>query len=660
MAWLAFVVPMVAALAIIGILGLPAALALRLRGFTVALVAVPASFSVLAVSSIVTSQFGIRWSLLPALFVALLLALVLWLLRRWIGAPAAPNVGPTRRGDLWLGLGAAAIGGVVIAISLAAGLRAPDAISQSFDANFHLNTVRYILDTGSASPFSMELTTPGTPGFYPALWHGFVALIVQLSGATVPVATNAALFATAAVIWPVGAVALGRAVAGPSTRVTLISGALAAAFPNFPLFLAGYGVIYPNLFALALLPYLLMAGMQLLNLGPSRRSIPLSAGSRWLLFLGALGAASLAHPNVIHAVLAWAAVPVAYVAWRGLRNLPVPGPSGLLEQPAIAPTIRRIGAILGVVLLLACIVAAWYLGQTYDNAWEGFYGPRSAALQLIGGTPHLAGHAWTVSLVVLLGAVLAWRHRTLRWLLGSAAALAFLYWVSDGFPSSEWRTAIVGPWYNDPRRLASLVPFGALPLAALGASAAWAMLRPGLRRFAAFRAQNPRRTRKVLAAFALLFLLAAGQAGSFSAMEFVRAGYNIKQGQLLDADERILLERMDEDIPEGETVANNPLNGSSLGYALSDRQVLFPHVNGNYDPRAYELINSLGKNPKAACAASNELGVHYVLDFGNDYIFEDAGKVWPQFDKLKQLDKSPILTEVDREGDAVLYRITGC
>lgn len=660
MAWIAFAAPALAAVLIIALLGLPAALALRLRGFAVALVAVPAAFAVLAVSAILSSLVGVAWSLLPALAVALGLAVLLRVLRRWIGAPAAPAAGRRVRHDLWLGLGAAAIGGAVIAVSLAAGLGSPGAISQTFDANFHLNTVRYMLDTGSASPFDMELTTPGNPAFYPALWHAFVALIAQLSGATVPVATNAALFVTSAVVWPIGAVALGRAVAGPSTRVTVISGILASAFPNFPLFLAGYGVIYPNLLALALLPYLLVAGLQILNLGPSRRAIPLSRGTRWLLLLGALGAAVLAHPNVIHTALAWGAIPVLAVAWRGLRGRPVPGPSGLRAQPTAPPVVRSLGAIVGVLALFGFFAAAWHFGKTYDNFWEGFYGPRSAALQLIGGTPHLAGHAWTITLVVLLGAVLAWRSRSVRWLLGSAAALAFLYWIADGFPTNDWRTAIVGPWYNDPRRLASLVPFGALPLAVIGASAAWTMLRPGLRRFAALNARRPGMIRRVLAALAALFLLAAGQAGTFSAMESLRDGYRTDDALLLDDDERTLLERLAEEVPADDRILNNPLNGSSLGYAIADRTVLFPHTNGTYDARAYALTKALDTDPATACSLATEIDVKYVLDFGTDYVFEKAAKHWPQYGAMKHLDRSPILTEVDREGDAVLYRVSGC
>ena len=657
--WIAFAAPVLAAVALIALLGLPIALALRLRGFAVAIVTVPAAFAVLAVASLLAPMFGLAWSLIPAVIITVGLGLVLLPLRRWIAPPRSASVARPWRA-LWVPLAAAAIGGIVISISLLTGLGRADAISQTFDAGFHLNAVRYVIDGGTASPFAMELTSPGAPVFYPTLWHAFVALIVQLTGTSIPMATNAALLVVSAVVWPVGALALGRAVAGPSLRVTLITGALVAAFPNFPLFLASYGVIYPNILALALMPFVLVAGLQILNLGPARRAIPLSVTARWLLFIGALGAAVLAHPNVIHALLVWGTIPAIIVAVRALRGGPVPGTDGLLRMPRTAPALRRVGAIAGMVVLVIVIAAAWIGGRTTDNVWQGFYGPRSAALQLIGGTPHLEGHAWTVSILVLLGAVIAWRHRALRWVLGSAATLAVFYYIADGFPTSDWRSLFLSPWYNDSRRLASLVPFGALPLAVLGASAAWAMLRPGLRRIASAFSDRPARAARVLTAGALLFLLAAGQAGTLSAQQALANSYDVEQPMLLDEDERTLLERIDAEVPAGETIANNPLNGSALSYALADRPVLFPHAGGFYDPRGYELIDSLVRDPELACRMSQELDVHYVLDFGQYYVLEPTTRRAIPFKHMKHLDDSPILTEVDREGDAVLYQISGC
>ncbi|MBL3687807.1 hypothetical protein D3248_12700 [Leucobacter zeae] len=665
--WAAFALPVLAAVATITILGLPIALALGLRGFAAPLVTVPAAFAVLAVSSIAADLTGVPWSLLPPLALSAVLAVALFALRRWIGAGrgAAPRAGravdETRRG-LLVTLGAAAIGGAAIAALLAAGIRSPGAVSQTFDAGFHLNAVRYILDSGTASPLAMELTSPGSASFYPTLWHGFTALVVQLCAplggfVTIPVATNAVLFTTTAVVWPIGVVALGRAIAGPSTRVAVVSGALATAFPNFPLYLSGYGVLYPNVLALALMPYVLVAGLRILDLGAARRAIPLRGAATWLLFLGALGAAVLAHPNVIHALVVWGAFPVLAAAIRAVLGRRVTGRSGAREPARLPRWARALLAVLGVVAYAGAAAAAWITGRTSDNAWMGRYYPRDAVGQILDSTPGLVGGAWAVSALIVLGAVIAWRTPRLRWAIGSAAGLALLYFVADGFPTSDWRTLITGPWYNDPRRLAALIPFGAIPLAVLSGSAAWAMLGPGLRRFASMRATRPVLRTRVLAACTVVLLIAVGQAGAQPAREKLRESYDVGLAVVLSDDELALLDRLDESVPEGDRIANNPLNGSGLGYALADREVLFPHAGGSYDPRSYELVSSLVPEPERACTLADELDVDFVLDFGQDFIFKDDPRREKPFEEMHDLDRSPILTEVDREGDARLFRI---
>ncbi|WP_017793216.1 DUF6541 family protein [Leucobacter salsicius] len=677
MAWVSLGIAATAAIGIIALLGAPIAWALRARGFALAVISVAAAFAVVAVSSLIAPVIGVRWSVLVPVAITVVLTLVLVGLRRFILPRIPSRAAHDGTRDLWVGVGAAAIGGAVIAITLAVGIRAGDAVSQTFDAGFHLNAVRYILDSGSASPLDMDMSAPGQSVFYPTLWHAIVVLLVQLTGATIPVATNALLFVVSAVVWPIGAVALGRAVAGPSRAVTVVAGISAAAFPNFPLFLAGYGVLYPNVLSLALMPFLVVSGLLLLNLGPARRALPIAPAGRWLLFFGALGAAALAHPNVVHAVLVWGFVPVVWAAWRALRGRPVPGNSGVLEVPRTPLWGRRLLAVVGLGTLLFVTAAAWIFGRTSDNVWQGYFGPRSALLQLVGGTPHLGGDAWVVSAIILVGAVIVWQRRSMRWLLGSAALLAVFYLMADGFPTSDWRTLFLSPWYNDPRRLAALVPFGALPLLVIGAVSLWAMLRPGIMRLsrqrvsAAFpggtahsgrtgRTSSVVRTRRVVTILAVLLLIAAGQSGTYTASQTVRGSYDAAKPRLLSDDERTLLDRLDESVPEGEVIANNPMNGSSLSYALADRAVLFPHAGGSYSQLGYELVRDLVKDPVRACEVSTEIGVNYVLDFGNDYVLDaDTQRAVP-FKEMKNLKKSPVLSEVDREGDAVLYRVEGC
>lgn len=657
--WLSMLLPIAAGLGLVAVLGLPAALALRLRGFALAVVAVPAAFAVLALSPILAAFAGVPWGPLPPLALALALALILLVLRRWLGASKSHAARPHR---FWLPIAAAAIGGAAIATTLVMSLKTADAVSQTYDAIFHLGAVRHVLDTGSAAPFDLDLAAPGQDVFYPALWHGFVALVSQLTGASIPLATNAVLFTACAVVWPIGAVALGRAVAGPGRAATVAAGVVAAAFPSFPLALAGYGVLYPNLLSLALLPYALVAVLQLLGLAQARRSDPLPTGTRWLLFLGAIGAAALAHPNALHVALLWTAFPVLSAALRAYRGGRLMRGDGSLGAPRPTSPGRTVSAVIGILAFVALALIAWYAGRTTDNPWEGRRGVVGAMLDAIGGTPHLEGHAWPVTLLVLAGAALAWRRRGMRWAIGSAAVLYAAFIVAYGFPSSDWRTMLLGPWYNDPWRLASLVSLGALPLTVLGASALLSACWIGLRRVAAMSdSLRPRALRGALAVFGLAFLLAATQgAGAYAGVQYVSTKYeSSEKSPLLSPDERALLERLPERVPEGERLVDNPWNGGALAYAIADREVLVPHTGGVYDPRITEMTRDLSDGSARACELAGELEVRFVLDFGEIYVFKDTPRAEP-FEGISGVEDSPVLTEVDREGDAVLYEITGC
>ncbi len=61
-------------------------------------------------------------------------------------------------------------------------LNTPDAISQTFDAVFHLNAVEWILQTNNASSLRLFLEAP-QGSVYPLGWHTLVALAMKLCGA---------------------------------------------------------------------------------------------------------------------------------------------------------------------------------------------------------------------------------------------------------------------------------------------------------------------------------------------------------------------------------------------------------------------------------------------------------------------------------------------
>ena len=101
----------------------------------------------------------------------------------------------------------------------------------------------------------------------------------------------------------------------------------------------------------------------------------------------------------------------------------------------------------------------------------------------------------------------------------------------------------------------------------------------------------------------------------------------------------------------------DPLTGAGLLYAYTGHDVVFPHVTGRYGAESAVLARSLVTGDAAVCDAIEDLGVTHAVDFGDTVLFQNH---YTTYDGLHDLDESPILTEVDRVGDAVLYEITGC
>ena len=85
--------------------------------------------------------------------------------------------------------------------------------------------------------------------------------------------------------------------------------------------------------------------------------------------------------------------------------------------------------------------------------------------------------------------------------------------------------------------------------------------------------------------------------------------------------------------------------------------MVFPHVTGRYGRDASVLARYFVDGGPEVCDAAERLGVTHAMDFGDTVLYQNH---YTTYDGLHDLDDSPILTEVDRVGDAVLYEITGC
>lgn len=628
-AWVAQAPALLVALAYLVVPGLPAALCLRGARSVVRLAAaVGVSLGIIAAASLLAPVVGLRWGLLPVVGVAIVVSIVAGALRLSDRRPTPEAVGTTaRRSWVWGGLAVAFLGWVVL---LVLGMRDPGHPSQLYDGLFHLNAVEFILDAGDASPLHMTMVTPDeATSFYPTLWHALVSLLVPVSGGVVA-ATNVATIAVIALIWPVALAALTTVVFPERPLAAACAPVLGFAFSVFPLGFLNWGVLYPNLIGTVLIPILLAS--VLLACAPrlswQRRTL------RVLVALAVAGGTALGHPS---ALLGGVALLVPFAVWRAW-------------SVARRGTAARVVVIALIGLALAVLLAVWGAANVTTHEWL----PTQTIAQSVGEVAFLSPVGRSTGL--LLGPLVAigvWHlvRRRVWWVLGSYAVSIALYLAAAWLPILALRSFFVGVWYDDTTRVAALLAMWGLPLAAVGASVVGEWIT---------QLHSARRRGVLIAVIALLAVTASSHLLAVrNDLRYLRdVSYRFdEQSQGLSPDEAALFERAESELGPDSLVIGDPLTGAGLLYAYTGHDVVFPHVTGRYGAESAVLARSLVTGDAAVCDAIEDLGVTHAVDFGDTVLFQNH---YTTYDGLHDLDESPILTEVDRVGDAVLYEITGC
>ncbi|WP_427008248.1 DUF6541 family protein [Pseudarthrobacter sp. H2] len=630
----------------------------RVRGMALFAMAPAITVSIVAVSALLAPVANVRWSLLPVAVVTILVAAVAfaagtWLLKKDAGREPRPV-------NWWAGAGHAAAviaAAVLISRRLIGAFGRPEAFSQTFDNVFHLNAVRYIQDTGSGSSFTVSSMTGG--GFYPSAWHDVVALLAGLTGASIPVAVNVTNLVVGSLAWPLGCMFLAHKLLGNRVVVSVAAGILAAGFGAFPILLLDFGVLYPNFLGNALLPTALGLGIQALGLAHQE------SRSRWidcLLLFAVLPGITLAHPSSTMALLALMVPPLVLVWARATAKI-------------VRGTRRRWARLGGMVALLALGVAglavAWKTIRPPEVA--AFWPPVETTGQAIGEVLTASGIgrpvAWAIMALSIAGLVSLLVRRTQLWAVGMYLVMAGLFVAVTSFPFGPVRTFFTGVWYNDPPRLASLLPVVILPLAAVGAVRCWdTWILPLAAKYPLGKNVVPARWPVGPAALTVgvVGLLLAGllvggtqQANVREAAISASAGYRMtNDSPLISSDEMALISRLPQEVPEGATMAGNPWNGSALAYAFTGRKLLQFHLLSALPDGAEQVfthLNAANSDP-SVCPAVRRLNVDYVLDFGHREVHGgDNG-----FKGLDNLEASGVATLVDSQGQAKLYKLTAC
>ncbi|WP_432486782.1 DUF6541 family protein [Kineococcus sp. SYSU DK018] len=649
--WLAALPVLALAVAVVLAPGLAVGWALRLRGVLLVTAAPALTVAVLGACSLATPLAGVRWGLGPLAAGTLLAAgaaalagrLAPRLLRRRLPAPVpAP---PQARAVAALLAGTAVATALAVATAVR-GLGRPDVVSQAFDTIFHLNAVRRVLDTGSASPFDVAgLTSPQSGGFYPSAWHGLAALV---AGPTSPVlASNALVAVVPGVVWALSAGLLVRAVLGPRPLPLLLAPVLAQGFVAFPWYV-DRGGLWPFVLGTALVPAVL-GGLALAAGGRGEPGPPVPGERPRALVVAAAAAAgcALAHPGAFFVVLLLTAVlavvsvlPALLLPWGGARQ------HGVVLLVAALTVLVAAGAV----------VVAWPSLRGMATAdWPATRSVARAVAEALRGAPASSGAGWLVGALVLLGAVRACTRVRWRWLAVGHVVVAALD-VLAASVDSPLSSALTAPWYNDRGRLAASLPVTGTALAVLGTCWAGAA--------AARAARTPARARRAAGVVAVLVALGAavpqvrGNAAQLAKSNVDAAEH--PRNSLVTLAEQRFLEQLDRYVPEGDVVAGTPWDGSGFAYALSGVEVLYPHLRGDYPDDWVFLADHLqdaGVDP-AVCPVLERHRVRWVLDDGPLWRpprLEPAG-----YTAFRAFQGRPGFEPVASGGGAVLYRITAC
>lgn len=679
MSWLEAIPQYFLVMLILVLPGLLLTFALNLRGLLRAAMAVPLTVAGLAASAVIFGLVGIPWNPLTVAIAFIVVGVGLWLALIPVRKRHPhPRIGQIRWGalraqmttqmiGLWAGF---AVGALLITHRLTLILESPDAISQTYDANFHYNAIQYIHDTGNASSLTLGgLGVTAEATFYPAAWHNAAAMVATVTNFSPLVIANAMTFVFCALVWTLGCLYLATRLFGYRPAITVSTGLVAACFPAFPFLLSFYGNLFPNTMSIAFLPVLL--GMLCEALGLAHESRNEARTPLWLGTLMVMGATGLAHPSSVLLALLILLIMLLTVWWRALAG----------RRPWW-------GILLGAVGLVAAglvLQQIWFAARATQDAssWQPHMTTPGALGEALGPTFPSADHLpWALTVVTLLGASVVLRTKA-RWIVGAWALLVWMYVLVASSRDFPFRYDWTGVWYNDSNRLLALIPLAAVPLAAAGCAAIATWVTQKL--LTLVERLTPARTDSTTSADAaplrpaerLRHSRAAGAAGGVVAVvigfltlqgaamtevvNYGRSEYGMNRSMpLLTREEAALIERLPDHVSEDEVVFGNPLTGTSLAYAMVDVQVLIPHNGLIADGEASTIVHHLEELPTnpEVCPALEKHDVRYVLDFGtqqvNPYAYFNAGG-------SDDLGPENGFILIDQEGpDAKLYEIVGC
>lgn len=658
--WLPATPSFLLALVALGAPGLLWAWLLGLRGRILAAASVPLSAFLMGVGAVICGVLGFWWGWVTYLIFTAVVCGITGAIRWWGTRRGGAEPAATKAAPAWLGV-EIVIGVLIAALMTAWGatraMGSPEVPVQNWDGLYHMSAAQYVFSTGHGSTLTLGSVAyaDGTGGgFYPAGWHDLVALVMEATASSV-IASNVTAIVVMAIVWPLGAALLTSALFPKQRFAPLAAALLASASTAFPERVASYGVLWPLLYAYALVPFVLALLVHFLR-GP--RFVP-----NWTqlgVILAAIAGLGIVHPQGVLALMVLGA-PLILV--RAVQYIRRPDSATLAGRVLVWGMVGAM--IVGVVLIgktSAGKTTTSYSGRTpLGQFWPELWGAITDG-QLTEQGYGIGAGWWIFAVLLVLGFAATLIQRRGRWMIGSWAVAVYLYLVAATMVLPGF--SLVGFWYSDAVRLGAIVPLVAVPIMATGA--AWicgAIWRLGTTRahwntngFAA----------AIGATLTVILIITTGALGRDVGRHQIWINYVYKGETGLNGfvseEELEMIGRLAEELPADATIIGSPFTGAPMAFSVAGVNTVFRIYVAPREPEMQWLAQNfdrIGTDPKV-CEILNDKGINYFyydtvlyrLGDGSShtwfYALENPG---PVLDQLEVVDSS---------GTATLYRLNVC
>jgi D-galactosaminyltransferase len=368
------------------------------------------------------------------------------------------------------------LGAVLVGWAAWRGIVHWQSIPSTWDAVWHANTVRFILDTGQASSTHMgELRNVETHAvlYYPSVFHALTAVFCQLTGAAPTTGYTVTSVAASVWLFPSSAAVLTWFLVRPVTTewraagATATAAALSASFTSVPYVEFGVAAM-PNLAAYGVaVPTFALIASTLRH----RDRIPVAV----LALVGVFSVHLTGGFVVILFLLGWWLLDVLWHPVRGrladaLTLTAVAVPTAMILAPQFIGVLKQADIIAG-------------------HAFPSFKSVKQGVIDaLLLHTRHLNDFPIQYGLVVLSGIGMAiFLYKKIWW----PAALWLVLTVATIYSGAPFRNPVGAViekfsqfFYNDPRRLAAVVTMLLTPMAGVALFAVVMVLMAWIKRLA--------------------------------------------------------------------------------------------------------------------------------------------------------------------------------